>query len=167
FVVAGAIRVGYGINIGIGFAPWGWGTTRFGWNERVMYVNNAPWRRTWTNRTAYVHPYTVPHYNGGNTARPMPRGNGNNTGPRYNGSATAPYAVPRGNGGNAVPYAMPRGNGNNGSGGNTSASRYNGRVNGAQAPRSGGSREQNADRSGQRSSNGRTAERRGGGSRGR
>ncbi|MDR1990754.1 MAG: DUF3300 domain-containing protein [Acidobacteriaceae bacterium] len=64
FAVSTAIRFGVGINLGVGFAPWGWGTTRFGWGQHVMYVNNAPWQRTWTNRTSYVHPYTaMPRYN--------------------------------------------------------------------------------------------------------
>ena len=25
----------------------------------MVIVNDAPWRRTWSNRTTYVHPYTV------------------------------------------------------------------------------------------------------------
>jgi hypothetical protein len=63
FVVAGAIRFGYGVRLGVGFAPWGWGTTRFGWGEHVLIVNNAPWRRTWVNRAVYVHPFAaVPRY---------------------------------------------------------------------------------------------------------
>jgi hypothetical protein len=60
--VGGAIGVGFGVRIGPAFAPWGWGSTRFGWGEHVVIVNNAPWRRVWTNRTVYVHPYAVPHY---------------------------------------------------------------------------------------------------------
>jgi hypothetical protein len=63
FVVAGAIRFGFGVRLGVAFAPWGWGTTRFGWGEHVLFVNNAPWRRTWANRTVYVHPFAaVPRY---------------------------------------------------------------------------------------------------------
>ena len=50
------------MTIGPAFAPWGWGATRFGWNEHVVIVNNAPWRRAWTNRATYVHPYAVPRY---------------------------------------------------------------------------------------------------------
>jgi hypothetical protein len=47
----------------VAFAPWGWGTTRFGWGEHVLIVNNTPWRRTWVNRTVYVHPFVaVPRY---------------------------------------------------------------------------------------------------------
>jgi len=63
FVLGGAIRFGYGIRLGVGFAPWGWGTTRFGWGEHVLVVNGAPWRRTWANRAVYVHPFAaVPRY---------------------------------------------------------------------------------------------------------
>jgi hypothetical protein len=57
--VAGAVRFGYGVRIGAAFAPWGWGTTRFAWGERVVIVNNTPWRRSWTNRTVYVHPFAA------------------------------------------------------------------------------------------------------------
>jgi hypothetical protein len=60
--VASAIGVGFGVRIGPAFAPWGWNSTRFGWGEHVVIVNNAPWRRAWTNRTVYVHPYAVPRY---------------------------------------------------------------------------------------------------------
>ena len=59
FVVAGAVRFGYGVRLGVAFAPWGWGTTRFGWGEHVLIVNNAPWRRSWANRAVYVHPFTA------------------------------------------------------------------------------------------------------------
>jgi hypothetical protein len=59
FVVAGAIRFGYGVPIGAAFAPWGWGSTRFVWGQRALIVNNAPWRRTWTNRAVYVHPFVA------------------------------------------------------------------------------------------------------------
>ena len=63
FVVGGAIRFGFGVRLGVAFAPWGWGTTRFGWGEHVLIVNNAPWRRTWANRAGYVHPFAaVPRY---------------------------------------------------------------------------------------------------------
>ena len=62
-VVGGAIRFGYGVRLGVSFAPWGWGTTRFGWGEHVLIVNNAPWRRTWANRAVYVHPFVgVPRF---------------------------------------------------------------------------------------------------------
>src|SRR6516162_4994934 len=64
FVVGGGIRFGFGVTLGAAFVPWGWHATRFGWGEHVVIVNNAPWRRTWVNRTTYVHPYTVSHYPG-------------------------------------------------------------------------------------------------------
>jgi Protein of unknown function (DUF3300) len=56
-VVGGAIRFGYGITIGASFRPWGWGYSRFDWGGHAVFINNAPWRRTWDNRTTYVHPY--------------------------------------------------------------------------------------------------------------
>jgi len=62
FVVGTAIRFGFGITLGAAFVPWGWHATSFGWRDHVVIVNNAPWRRTWVNRTTYVHPYTVPRY---------------------------------------------------------------------------------------------------------
>lgn len=63
FFVGGAIRFGFGFTIGAAFAPWGWGYNRFGWNTHTVIINNAPWRRTWVNRGAYVHPYAaVPRY---------------------------------------------------------------------------------------------------------
>lgn len=63
FFVAGAIRFGYGVRLGVAFAPWGWGTTRFSWGERAVIVNGAPWRRTWVNRAVYAHPFVaVPRY---------------------------------------------------------------------------------------------------------
>ncbi len=68
-VVSGVIGVGFGVSIGPAFAPWGWGATHFGWNQHVVIVNNAPWRRTWTNRVTYVHPYAVPRYTPSSAAR--------------------------------------------------------------------------------------------------
>ncbi|HEV3329719.1 MAG TPA: DUF3300 domain-containing protein [Bryobacteraceae bacterium] len=63
FVVGGAIRFGFGFSIGAAFAPWGWGYNRFEWGAHTVFINNAPWRRTWVNRGAYVHPYAaVPRY---------------------------------------------------------------------------------------------------------
>jgi hypothetical protein len=59
FVVASGINFGFGIYVGPRFTPWGWGATRIGWGERVVFINNAPWGRTWANRTVYVHPYAV------------------------------------------------------------------------------------------------------------
>ena len=64
FVVSGAIRIGFGVRIGAAFAPWGWGSTHFGWGEHAIIVNNARWDRTWANRAAYVHPYAVRRYAG-------------------------------------------------------------------------------------------------------
>jgi len=62
FVVGGAIRFGFGITIGAAFRPWGWGYNRFVWTTHTVIINNAPWRRTWVDRTTYVHPYTVQRY---------------------------------------------------------------------------------------------------------
>jgi len=62
FFVGGAIRFGFGINIGGAFQPWGWGVSRFDWGAHTVIINNAPWGRTWVNRGAYVHPYTVRRY---------------------------------------------------------------------------------------------------------
>jgi hypothetical protein len=66
--VGGAIRFGFGVSIGPAFAPWGWGATRFDWGERRVFVNNAPWGRTWINRGQYVHPYAVRRFD---RARPV------------------------------------------------------------------------------------------------
>jgi hypothetical protein len=69
FVVGGAIRFGFGITIGGFFGPWGWGATRFDWGAHRVFINNAPWGRTWAGRAGYVHPYAgVPRYTG---ARPV------------------------------------------------------------------------------------------------
>jgi hypothetical protein len=63
FVVGGAIGYGFGVSLGVAFAPWGWGSTRFVWANHALIVNNAPWGRTWANRAVYVHPYAaVPRY---------------------------------------------------------------------------------------------------------
>jgi hypothetical protein len=59
-VVTSAIHYGFGVTIGTAFAPWGWGSTRFAWGSHALIINNAPWGRTWANRTVYVHPYAVP-----------------------------------------------------------------------------------------------------------
>ena len=64
FVISGAIHIGFGVRLGVAFAPWGWGSTRFGWGEHVIIVNNARWDRTWANRAVYVHPYAVRRYTG-------------------------------------------------------------------------------------------------------
>lgn len=61
--VGAAIRFGYGVRLGVAFAPWGWGTTRFAWGERRLVVNGAVWQRRWDNRIVYVHPFpSVPRY---------------------------------------------------------------------------------------------------------
>jgi hypothetical protein len=60
FVVGGAIHFGFGITIGTFFRPWGWGYNSFDWGRHVVVINNAPWRRTWAGRAAYVHPYAAP-----------------------------------------------------------------------------------------------------------
>ncbi|HXP83989.1 MAG TPA: DUF3300 domain-containing protein [Bryobacteraceae bacterium] len=57
FVIGGAIRFGFGVTIGAFFRPWGWGYGRFDWGGHAVFINNAPWGRTWVNRGAYVHPY--------------------------------------------------------------------------------------------------------------
>jgi len=57
FFVGGAIHFGFGITIGGFFRPWGWGLNRFDWGAHAVFINNAPWRRTWVNRATYVHPY--------------------------------------------------------------------------------------------------------------
>jgi hypothetical protein len=62
FVVTTAINYRYRVRLGVDFAPWGWGTTRFSWPEHVVIVNRTPWLRTWSNRTVYVHPYDVRRY---------------------------------------------------------------------------------------------------------
>jgi len=57
FVIGGAIGWGFGINLGVAFRPWGWGYTRFDWGAHAVFINNAPWGRTWANRGFYAHPY--------------------------------------------------------------------------------------------------------------
>lgn len=57
FVVGGAIHFGFGVTVGAFFRPWGWGVSRFDWGGHAVFINNAPWRRTWVNRAQYVHPY--------------------------------------------------------------------------------------------------------------
>jgi len=61
-VIGTAIRFGFGVTLGAAFNLWGWHATHFAWRDHAVVINNAPWRRTWTNRSAYVHPYTVPRY---------------------------------------------------------------------------------------------------------
>jgi Protein of unknown function (DUF3300) len=64
FFVGGAVRFGFGVTLGAVWAPWGWGASRFAWNTHTVIINNNPWRRTWVNRTTYVHPYTVRRFDG-------------------------------------------------------------------------------------------------------
>jgi hypothetical protein len=59
FFIGGAINFGFGVSLGVAFRPWGWGLNRIAWSSHTVFVNNAPWRRTWANRPSYVHPYTV------------------------------------------------------------------------------------------------------------
>jgi hypothetical protein len=61
FFVGGAIGFGFGINIGVAFRPWGWGFARFDWRGHGVFINNAPWGRTWANRRIYAHPYAGVH----------------------------------------------------------------------------------------------------------
>lgn len=64
FFVGGAIRFGFGISVGAAFRPWGWGVVgynRFDWGAHRVFINSAPWGRTWVNRAAYVHPYPAVH----------------------------------------------------------------------------------------------------------
>lgn len=61
FVVGGGIRFGFGVTIGAFFRPWGWGAGRFDWGAHRVFINNAPWGRTWVNRPTYVHPYEGIH----------------------------------------------------------------------------------------------------------
>ena len=57
FFVGGAIGWGFGVSLGLAFRPWGWGYTRFDWGAHAVFINNAPWGRTWANRGYYGHPY--------------------------------------------------------------------------------------------------------------
>lgn len=59
FFIGAAIGFRFGVVVGAAYRPWGWGYNRISWNERVVVINNAPWHRTWVNRTVYVHPYTI------------------------------------------------------------------------------------------------------------
>jgi hypothetical protein len=70
FFVGEAISFRFGVPLGVVFRPWGWGYNRIAWDRRVVFINNAPWQRTWVNRREYVHPYTVRRYT---AARPPER----------------------------------------------------------------------------------------------
>jgi hypothetical protein len=57
FAVGAAINFGFGFNLGVAFAPWGWGAVRFDWASHGWYFHDAIWGRTWGNRAVYVHNY--------------------------------------------------------------------------------------------------------------
>jgi hypothetical protein len=71
FFVGGAIGFNFGITLGVAFRPWGWGYNRFAWGSHAVFINDRPWGRTWVNRGAYVHPYTVQRYAPGPAYRPV------------------------------------------------------------------------------------------------
>ena len=62
FFIGAAIGFRFGVGVGVAFRPWGWGYNRIAWDRRVVFINNAPWQRTWVNRHEYHHPYTVRYY---------------------------------------------------------------------------------------------------------
>jgi hypothetical protein len=62
FFIGAAIGFRFGVAVGVPFRPWGWGYNRIAWDRRVVFINNAPWQRTWVNRHEYHHPYTVRYY---------------------------------------------------------------------------------------------------------
>ena len=62
FFIGGAIGFRFGVVLGASYRPWGWGYNRIAWDRRVVFINNAPWQRTWVNRYEYHHPYTVRYY---------------------------------------------------------------------------------------------------------
>jgi hypothetical protein len=62
FFIGGAIGFRFGVVLGASYRPWGWGYNRIAWDRRVVFINNAPWQRTWVNRHEYNHPYTVRYY---------------------------------------------------------------------------------------------------------
>ncbi|HWF03664.1 MAG TPA: DUF3300 domain-containing protein [Candidatus Angelobacter sp.] len=59
FFVGAGISFRFGVGLGVAFRPWGWGYNRIAWDRRTVFINNAPWGRTWVNRREYVHPYAV------------------------------------------------------------------------------------------------------------
>jgi hypothetical protein len=62
FFIGTAIGFRFGVSLGVAYRPWGWGYNRIAWDRRVVFINNAPWQRTWVNRYEYHHPYTVRYY---------------------------------------------------------------------------------------------------------
>jgi hypothetical protein len=61
FVIGGAINFGFGFNLGVAFAPWGWGAVRLDWASHGWFIHGAVWGRTWANRMTYVHNYPGLH----------------------------------------------------------------------------------------------------------
>jgi Protein of unknown function (DUF3300) len=59
FFIGSGISFRFGVSLGVAFRPWGWGYNRIAWDRRTVFINNAPWGRTWVNRREYVHPYIV------------------------------------------------------------------------------------------------------------
>jgi hypothetical protein len=61
FAVGLGVRFGFGVTLGGFFAPWGWGpgAVHFDWGDHAVFLNNARWGRTWSNRASYVHPYAT------------------------------------------------------------------------------------------------------------
>jgi hypothetical protein len=59
FFIGAGISFRFGVNLGVAFRPWGWGYNRIAWDRRTVFINNAPWGRTWVNRREYVHPYAI------------------------------------------------------------------------------------------------------------
>lgn len=65
FRVGTAVRFRLGVRISDAFEPWGWGgSTHLEWSSHSLIINRTPWERNWANRMTYVHPYTVPRYEG-------------------------------------------------------------------------------------------------------
>jgi hypothetical protein len=62
FFIGSAIGFRFGVVLGAPYRPWGWGYNRIAWDRREVFINNAPWQRTWVNRHEYHHPYTVRYY---------------------------------------------------------------------------------------------------------
>jgi hypothetical protein len=58
--LGGVISFGPRVAIGAGFAPWGWGTTRFAWPTHDVILNNRNWDRKWEDRGEHSHPYVAP-----------------------------------------------------------------------------------------------------------
>jgi hypothetical protein len=73
FFVGGAIGFGTGFAIGANFGTWGWGGG-FDWRAHNVFVQNAVWGRTWSNRGVYVHNYG--NWNGGRWRQTVVNRNG-------------------------------------------------------------------------------------------